>query len=261
LRKDRNLKLEEVAEATGIPKSSLHRLEVDSPDLNAHETRVGYQDIVALAKFYGVSTDYICGLTENLTHQNTAIDKLRLSDEAITELSSGKLNTRLLSELITHPDFVGLLAALEVYLDGKVAARIESQNKVLDMVVNAVSIKSKGIGQDEIYAALTEASTDPDDYIRFRLTRRFDRLAKSLHEAHSKEATDPTGDLLVQLLGGQIKKYEETKSKTGSEAEAKLAVLADQMGVDLKKSNESEKQSLLNLLGRSKWTQFFKKRK
>ena len=47
LRKERKLTLEDVEKGTGIPKSTLHRLENDSPDLNAHETRVGYQDIVA----------------------------------------------------------------------------------------------------------------------------------------------------------------------------------------------------------------------
>lgn len=51
LRKDRELTLIDVEKGTGIPKSTLQRLEYDSPDLNERETRVGYQDIVALAKF------------------------------------------------------------------------------------------------------------------------------------------------------------------------------------------------------------------
>jgi len=58
LLKDRGLTLIDVENDTGIPKSTLQRLEVDSPDMNAPETRVGYQDIVALAKFYDVSADY-----------------------------------------------------------------------------------------------------------------------------------------------------------------------------------------------------------
>ena len=69
LRKECKLTLDYVAEATGMPKSTLHRLEVDSPDLNAHETCVGYRDIVALAKFYNMPADYLCGLTENSTHR------------------------------------------------------------------------------------------------------------------------------------------------------------------------------------------------
>jgi transcriptional regulator with XRE-family HTH domain len=83
LRKDRGLTLADVENGTGIPKSTLQRLEVDSPDMNAHQTRVGYQDIVALAKFYDVSADYLCGLTENLRYSNEALDRLHLSDDAV----------------------------------------------------------------------------------------------------------------------------------------------------------------------------------
>ena len=84
LRKERGLTYIDVEKGTGISKSNLQRLEYDSPDLNAHDTRVGYQDIVALAKFYNVSADYLCGLTENLRYSNTAVDKLHLSDEAVS---------------------------------------------------------------------------------------------------------------------------------------------------------------------------------
>jgi len=260
LRKDRGLTLIDVENGIGIPKSTLQRLEVDNPDLNAPETRVGYQDIVALAKFYDVSADYLCGLTENLTHRNVEIDKLRLSDEAVAELVSGKLNTRLLSDLITHPEFAGLLAALEVYIDDTIAPKIEITNKVLDMAINRTKKKSKTIGQDEYLAALTEGSVDPDDYIRFRLTRRFDKIARSLYET-TNNPQEESGELLLKMFGDQIDKYEETKEKTGSSEEAKLAVLADQIGVDYKKIPDAEKQSLLSMFARSKFVQLFKKRK
>ena len=220
LRKERDLTLEQVAEATDIPKSTLRRLENDSPDFNAHETRVGYQDIVALAKFYDVSADYICGLTENSTHRNVAVDKLRLSDEALAELASGKLNTRLLSELITHPDFAGLLAALEVYIDGTVATKINITNKVLDMAVNAITKKSKGITPDVIMEAMADGRIDPDDYIPFKLSRRFEKIARGIHAAHNKPK-DESGGVLVEMFGEQIDKYEKVKVKTGSDAESK----------------------------------------
>ena len=97
-----------------FPSQPCNALNLTAPTVSANDTRVGYQDIVALAKFYDVSADYLCGLTENLRFSNTAIDKLHLSDEAVAELMSDKLNTRLLSEIIVHPEFAELLAALEV---------------------------------------------------------------------------------------------------------------------------------------------------
>jgi len=129
------------------------------------------------------------------------------------------------------------------------------------MAIKRVEKKSKKVGHDDIMAALTEGRVDPDDYIRYRLTRRFDRLAHSLYIAQTQPQQDESGDLLVKMLDSQLDKYEKTKEKTGSDAEAKLAVLADNIGVDLEKAPAEEKQSLLNLLGRSKFAQFFKKRK
>ena len=46
LRDEHKLKLSELSEATGIPVSTLQRIESDK------DIRVGYQDVKTLAKFY-----------------------------------------------------------------------------------------------------------------------------------------------------------------------------------------------------------------
>ena len=262
LRKDRKLTLSDVEKGTGIPSSTLNRLEFDSPDLNENETRVGYQDIVALAKFYDVSTDYLCGLTENMTHRNVAIDKLHLSDEAISELMSGKLNTRLLSEIIVHPDFAELLAVLEVFIDRTVSEKMDITNKVFQIAVDKISKKSAPVEGDRIIAKLNESIIDGDDYIRYRLTRRFDEIAQSLYEAHKKETqVEANGGGLLKIFTEQLSKYEDTNEETGSIEEAKLAVLADQMGINIEKAPDEEKKALHNLFKRSKFKRFIRKRK
>ena len=262
MRKDRGLTLADVEKGTGIPKSSLQRLEVDSPDLNTHDTRVGYQDIVALAKFYDVSADYLCGLTENLQYSNTAVDKLHLSDEAVAELMNDKLNTRLLSEIIVHPDFAELLATLEVYIDRTVSEKMDITNKVVKIAIDRVKKKSAPAGRDKIITTLNESIIDGDDYIRFRLTRSFDELAQSLYETHRKETqAEADGGGLLKMFNKQLTKYEDTKEETGSSEEAKLAVAADQWGVDMKKATEEEKKTMLSFFSRSKFAQFLKRRK
>jgi len=262
LRNDRKLTLKDIEKGTGIPTQTLNRLEYDSPDLNAHETRVGYQDIVALAKFYDVSADYLLGLTENIQYSNVAIDRLHLSDEAVTELMNSKLNMRLLGEIIVHPDFAELLAALEIYIDRTVSEKMDITNKITKIAIDKIKKKSAPAGCDEILSTLNESIIDGDDYIRYRVTRSFDGLAQSLYEAHKKETqTEANGGGLLKMFTKQLNKYEDTEEETGNTEEAKLAVLADQMGVDLKKAPEEEKRSLLSLLKRSKFTQFLKRRK
>ena len=62
LRTERHLKLEELAAATKISKSALGSYE------NDELKEISHKNLVELAKFYGVSTDYLLCLTENRNH-------------------------------------------------------------------------------------------------------------------------------------------------------------------------------------------------
>ena len=78
--------------ADRLSKSALGKYETDD-----------YKDIspfaiATLADFYGVSTDYLMGLTENKNHPNTELQSLHLSDDMVELLSSGKINNRLLCD-------------------------------------------------------------------------------------------------------------------------------------------------------------------
>ena len=65
----------------------------------------------------------------------------------------------------------------------------------------------------------------------------------------------------MNTLTEQLRKYEAVSEETGSAEQAKLALLADQLGVDMSKATDGERRSLLNLLSRSKFVSFFKRRK
>ena len=74
---DKHLTLEQLAEQTGLSKSALSKYESDD-----------YKDIspfaiATLAEFYGVSTDYLMGLTDNKEVPNANVQSLHLNDEMI----------------------------------------------------------------------------------------------------------------------------------------------------------------------------------
>ena len=109
LRVERSLTLEQLSAETGISKSALGKYEADDfKDISPFS-------MVELAKFYGVSTDYLLGLTEQKNHPNTELDALHLGDDAIEVLRTGKFNHRLLSELICHKDFQRFMLDAEIY--------------------------------------------------------------------------------------------------------------------------------------------------
>lgn len=83
LRVERGLTLGQLAEQTGLSKSALGKYEADDfKDISPFS-------IVTLAKFYGVSTDYLLGMTETKNHPDTELDALHLSDGAIEVLRTG----------------------------------------------------------------------------------------------------------------------------------------------------------------------------
>ena len=91
LRVERGLTLEQLAEQTGLSKSALGKYEADDfKDISPFS-------IVTLAKFYGVSTGYLLGMTETKNHPDTELDALHLGDDAIEVLRTGTFNHRLLS--------------------------------------------------------------------------------------------------------------------------------------------------------------------
>ena len=72
---ERHLKLDELAELTGISKSALGNYETND------FREISHANIVILAEFYGVSTDYLLCLTETRNHPDTELAELHLNDE------------------------------------------------------------------------------------------------------------------------------------------------------------------------------------
>ena len=85
LRVERGLTLGQLAEQTGLSKSALGSYETeDFKDISHYA-------LIRLAKFYGVTADYLLGLSEMKNHPNADLADLRLSDEMIDLLKSGRI--------------------------------------------------------------------------------------------------------------------------------------------------------------------------
>ncbi len=127
LRVERGLTLEQLAEQTQLSKSALGSYEADD------FKDISHYALIKLAKFYGVTADYLLGLTETKNHPNADLADLRWSDEMIELLKSGRSDTALLCELAAHPDFVKLLADIQIYVEGIAATQIQNLNAWVDV--------------------------------------------------------------------------------------------------------------------------------
>ena len=244
LRDEKKLTLSALSEVTSIPTATLQRLEANE------DSHASYTDVAALAKFYDVSADYLFGLTDNRQHRNVEIDTLRISDAAIEVLKEGKMNNRLISEILAHEDFFTLLSSMEIYVDRKVIPQMNAMNQMYKLAEE--TIKSQGLAEngDEILALLQQTVVNEDEYLRYRISERFNILMKKLFDAHKKDVLpDTQQDILKEYKEG-LQNYLADK-ETQSAGKAKLILLGKQIGLNMNDLTNEEVNAVIKALQKS----------
>lgn len=241
LRIARKLTLKDLETATGISSSTLGEYENnDYKDITSHSLEI-------LSNFYGVSVDYLLGITENDIEANTPIEKLHLTDDAIAVLKSGKINTRLLSEIITHPGFRKMMTDSEIYVDRIVATRIHDMNTMLEAVRQTI-ILEKGADPNDIYMqTIKAAQLSEDDFFGTAINKDMMEILSSIRDAYINDSTtaDTTGADVVKNALNQANHFE------GSAEEAKAAMFLKQLGINYNKLSKDEFVTLIGILRKS----------
>ena len=241
---DFDLTLEELAERTGLSRSALGKYESDE---NAKD--ISPFAILTLAKFYGVSTDYLLGLTENKNHPNTELNALHLSDDAITVLTTGNFNHRLLSEMICHKDFQRMMLDAEIYVDRIADMRITNMNAAMEAVRQSV-IKKKGNNEEDLYLRTLElAQVQEDEYFGHVVSKDLTSILHDIRDTHRKDAT--TADENCVALEVQ-KQLQDAMDYKGSTEEKKARLFLANLGNDYDALTMEQFANLIEVLKLSK---------
>lgn len=241
LRVARHLTLSELSDATDIASSTLGEYENnDYKDITSHSLEV-------LAKFYGVSINYLMGITENNLEANTPLEELHLTDDAVAALKSGKINTRLLSEIIAHPGFRQMMTDSEIYVDRIASGRIHDMNTMLE-AVRQTMILEKGADPDDIYMqTIKAAQLSEDDFFGTAISKDLMEILRTIRDNHVTDSTtaDTTGTDVVKNA------LETATNFEGSAEEAKVAMLLAQLGIKYNKLTKDELVVLMRILSKS----------
>ena len=151
LRRENGLTLEQLAERTGLSSSALGSYE------NNETKDISHRAVISLAEFYGVTTDYLLGLVEQKNHPDAEVLDLHLSDEMIDILRSGKINNRLLCEIVTHSKFRRLLVDIEVYVDRIASMEIDNLNATV-AAARAKVLARENPDENELYLRTLETA-------------------------------------------------------------------------------------------------------
>ena len=205
LRVERHLKLETLAEQTGLSKSALSKYESDDV------TDLSIYAVTTLAEFYGVTTDYLLGVTENKKRPDAVLSDLHLSDGAVDVLRNGKFNHRLLCELIVHENFRRFMTDLEIYL---------------------------------YMSTLKLGQIDEDEYFGRVLYDELVAILKNIKTEHRKDKTTSDGSMIDNLM----KELEDAQKLEGSADEKKIRTALKAIGINYDKLTEDERKLIKKIL-------------
>lgn len=243
LRVERSLTLEQLSAETGISKSALGKYEADDfKDISPFS-------MVELAKFYGVSTDYLLGLTEQKNHPNTELEALHLGDDAIEVLRTGKFNHRLLSELICHKDFQRFMLDAEIYVDRIADMRVNDMNAVLEAVRQMALMKNGGEENDLHLRTLEVAQIREDEYFGSLIADDLKGILCDIREQHRPDTMTADETSLVATVQGQL---QDAMNFEGSVEEKKAKALLATLGIDYDAITMEQFVNLIEVLKLSK---------
>lgn len=235
---DRGLSLEQLAEQTGLSKSALGKYESDDfKDISPFA-------IVTLAKFYGVSTDYLLGLTEQKNHPDTALSELHLSDDAIDVLKNGYFNKRLLSEMLCHPDFQRMMLDAEIFVDRIADMRINDMNAVLEAVRQMLLAKQKT--EDDLYLRTLElAQVQEEEYFSHVAVEDLNKILRDIRDAHKVDRTTADQSSVAVEIQAQL---QEVMSFEGSTEEKKARFFLANLGIDYDAISKEQFVTIIEVL-------------
>ena len=243
LRVERSLTLEQLSAETGISKSALGKYEADDfKDISPFS-------MVELAKFYGVTTDYLLGLTEQKDHPNTELDALHLGDDAIEVLRTGKFNHRLLSELICHKDFQRFMLDAEIYVDRIADMRVNNMNAVLEAVRQVALMKNGGEENDLHLRTLEVAQIREDEYFGSLIAGDLKDILRDIRSEHRPDTMTADETSLVATVQGQL---QDAMNFEGSVEEKKAKALLATLGIDYDAITMEQFVNLIEVLKLSK---------
>ena len=242
LRVECGLTLEQLAEQTHLSKSALGSYEAeDFKDISHYA-------LIKLAKFYGVTADYLLGLTETKNHPNADLAELHLSDDMIELLKSGLVDNSLLCELAAHPDFPRLMADLEIYVNGVAVKQVQTVNAIVD-TMSATIMKQHNPGlTDPQLRQLVAAHIDDDSFCRYVIQQDINGIALDLREAHKDDFFSVPED---NPLKGLLQTADGAADEDGDMEQASMAFICKRLRLNYKKLSEEEKKWLKRISEKS----------
>ena len=158
------------------------------------------------------------------------------------------MDNALLCELAAHPDFVKLLADIQIYVEGIAAMQIQNLNAWVD-VARAEIVEKYQPGENDRTAYLLQAAhVDEGEYFASRVHRDIDTIMADMREAHRGRSDSAPENSAAEELKRDLK---EVAQFNGSKLEQLIMLFCKQTKLRYNKLTEEEKQWLARIAQKS----------
>ena len=251
---EKRMSLQELSDATGIPSSTLGNYEKDE------NIDMSLGNLITLANFYNISTDYLLCRTELRKHKNQSVSDLYLNDDAIQILTDEKYNPRLLSALLTHENFRKFMTDLEIYIDGFNDKGIQIANAFLDVM--RCKLTELGADSTDAFASVFDNShIEAEQYYMNILSSDLKPIVSDLRNAHTKDSNTASGIDYQSMVKNIIDDFasqilttadDDTESSNDAYINGLLLLFCKNLEMKVTQLSTEEKQTLREIFSRSK---------
>ena len=251
---EKRMSLQELSDATGIPSSTLGNYEKDE------NIDMSLGNLITLANFYNISTDYLLCRTELQKHKNQSVSDLHLNDDAVQILTDEKYNPRLLSELLTHENFWKFMTDPEIYIDGFNDKEIQIANAFLDVM--RCKLTELGADSTDAFASVFDNShIEAEQYYMNILSSDLKPIVSDLRNTHTKDSNTASGIDYQSMVKNIIDDFasqipttadDDTESSNDAYINGLLLLFCKNLEMKVTQLSVEEKQTLKEIFSRSK---------
>ena len=222
LRVEKGLKLEELAEKTGISKSALASYENEEN----RNKEINHGNLITLADFYEVSIDYLFCRTENRE----------------------QINTPLSCEMMSHEKFTELMADAEIYVDGMATMRFHDINSALAAVRAMILEEHPEAAADRSLKILEAGQIEEEDFFCHVTHKTWDAILHDIRKAHENDMESAPDTTPADEL---IREVRKAMQSTGDRVQEFLEIFCKAFQLKYKRLTDEERTTLKKLFKRS----------
>jgi len=245
LRKEAGLTQEDLANQTGISINSIRSYEKNQ------NMDVSLTNLLKFARFFNVSLDYLAGKKAEKTIQDTPVEELGLSDQALTSLKETKYNHRILSAILAHPDFQRLMLDAEVLMDQTVAMKIRQSNALLEVARMHFLEQSGGELREEIQMSEI-GQIDENAYVLAAIHNDIDHILLDILSDFRPVVSEEEKQLAaIAARNEMINAFSNAQNHPISSPEQLLAILLGALQVPMEKLKPDQLSAITDVVKQS----------